>query len=74
MRTTIPAIVATVATMMPEAHGCSGDSGHLFWSPIIDSANADCSFAGIEPNHSGIVIWMMAGLAAFVVLLGVWRS
>lgn len=74
IRTVILAIVAMITVVMPEAYGCSRYLGHLFWSPIIDSVNPDCSFAGIEPNPSGIVIWVIAGLAAFVVLVWLRRS
>ena len=74
MRAAMMAIVAAVAAVMPEAYGCSRGLGHLFWFPIIDSVNPDCSFAGIEPNPSGIVIWGIVGLAAFAVLMWVRRS
>ena len=57
---------------MNQAFGCSRDLTYLFWSPIIDTVSADCSFVGYEPNPSGMILTSIigVGLIGFVI----WRK
>lgn len=70
MKTMLPIMaLAPIMAVIPDAYGCSRNLTHLFWSPIIDSVSADCSFAGIEPNPSGIVFSGIMGFAVFIVIM-----
>ena len=54
------------------AFACVRKLDHLFWSPVIDRVSGDCSFAGYQPNPSGIVF--VSIIAAVTIGFVVWRT
>ena len=63
--------VAPLVNVNP-AFACTRRLDHLFWTPIIDRVSGDCSFAGYQPNPSGILfVSIITALAAGFVI---WRK
>ena len=74
MKTGLLIILATVAASFDInlTFACVRKLNYLFWSPIIDRVSGDCSFAGFQPNPSGILFTSV--IAAISIGFVVWRT
>ncbi len=65
------AMVSILFSIKP-AFACVRKLDHLFWSPIIDRVSGDCSFAGYQPNPSGI--FFVSIIVVVAIGFVVWRK
>ena len=74
LKRNFPIIVAMAAVLfgINPVFACVRKLDHLFWAPVIDRVSGDCSFAGYQPNPSGILF--VSIVASVAIGSVVWRT